>query len=129
MDAPEEPEGKTDRFKAFTMAIIILMMVALIGMGINMANVKDTGEGFESMGIKIFKIDGGIEISFNQSGNYTIEINSEHLGNKKGIENTTFVDSNHTLTFETGLLYEDITITIKNLRTGYFESHRLEDVV
>jgi len=134
MDAPGVPEGKTDRFKLFVIAISIMMAVALVGMGLNMINVKDKSTGFESMGIKVnMSEDKNLTLSFEESGFYDIKIESEYFGNIKGINKTTFISKgdavNMTWSYDISNFYDDVVITITKTSTGYYEMHRLEDLI
>ena len=134
MDAPGVPEGKTDRFKLFMVAIIIMMVVALIGMGLNMTNVKDRDSGFESMGINVdLNEDKNLTLSFEESGFYYVKIESEYLGNIKGVNKTFFISKgeavNMTWSYDISKFYDNVMITITRTSTGYYEMHRLEDLV
>ena len=122
-----EESGMDKTTKKFVLAISIMMIIALTIGVFNM--VKDTEidkDTFSEMGIIV--VDNGdiLNLTFKEAGNYSIEITSKHLGSVKGYDIAHYASPNSCKEFNLESLYDDITIKIKNMRTGYFESHMLE---
>jgi len=121
-------ESKDKNFKYLMVALIIMMSVAIIFSVFNMNFKEKERVSFEDMGITITVEDDLLSVYFKNPGNYSIDIESEYMGNKKGYQKELIQYSNSTRSWDISMVYDDVLITIKNLDTGYYETHRMEDL-